>query len=65
MRLPGATATLSKARIVWDKVLFKNQAVCRELVERMDGEIWAESEPGRGSKFIFTLPSGADELPGG
>ncbi len=39
--------------------------ICRELVERMDGEIWAESEPGRGSKFIFTLPSGADELPRG
>ncbi|TVR72016.1 MAG: hypothetical protein EA408_08060 [Marinilabiliales bacterium] len=36
--------------------------ICRELVERMDGEIWAESEPGRGSRFIFTLPSGEVSL---
>jgi signal transduction histidine kinase len=30
--------------------------ICRELVERMNGRIWAESDPGRGSAFFFELP---------
>ena len=30
--------------------------ICRELVTRMGGKIWAESEEGKGSKFSFTLP---------
>jgi signal transduction histidine kinase len=30
--------------------------ICRELVERMNGRIWAESEPGRGASFFFELP---------
>ena len=30
--------------------------ISRELVERMDGRIWAESEPGRGAAFFFELP---------
>jgi PAS domain S-box-containing protein len=32
--------------------------LCREFVEKNKGEIWAESQPGRGSKFKFKLPAG-------
>lgn len=31
-------------------------AICKELIEKHGGRIWAESEVGKGSKFIFVLP---------
>jgi signal transduction histidine kinase len=31
--------------------------ICRELIEGMAGEIWVDSEPGRGSTFSFELPA--------
>jgi signal transduction histidine kinase/serine phosphatase RsbU (regulator of sigma subunit) len=35
-------------------------AITRKLVELHDGEIWVESEPGKGSRFQFTLRAGGD-----
>ena len=37
-------------------------AICRRLVESVGGAIWAESEPGRGSQFHFTLPAGQNQI---
>lgn len=38
-------------------------SICRSLTEMMGGEISAESEPGRGSRFVVSIPLPRAEVP--
>jgi signal transduction histidine kinase len=37
--------------------------ICRELVHRLDGRIWVESNNGRGSTFIVEIPTAKAPAP--
>jgi signal transduction histidine kinase len=40
-------------------------AVAKELIEKLNGEIWCESQPGQGAAFCFRLPLYSEERHGG
>ncbi len=35
--------------------------ICKDFIEKNDGKIWAESSPGKGSVFCFSLPAVVNE----
>ncbi|MFP4528782.1 MAG: PAS domain S-box protein [Candidatus Kapaibacterium sp.] len=53
-KIGGKTSTFGTAN---EKGTGLGLALCRELVEKNLGTIMAESRPGKGTKFIFTLPA--------
>ena len=38
-------------------------SICKKAVERLEGKIWLESEPGRGTTFLFTVPKSKAIMP--
>ena len=58
-------------QVVTDNTLFDKPkgtglglSICSQIVEHYGGQIWAESELGRGSKFTFTIPVPKTRIPG-
>ena len=59
----GETTYRGSGRLLGRKALITGGAsgiglaIARNLIELHGGRIWAESEQGRGSRFVFTLPA--------
>ncbi len=49
--------TQSKEGTMGEKGTGFGLLICNELVLKQDGKIWIESQEGKGSKFIFSLPN--------
>ncbi|HBN04581.1 MAG TPA: PAS domain-containing sensor histidine kinase, partial [Bacteroidales bacterium] len=49
--------TQSKEGTMGEKGTGFGLLICNELVLKQNGKIWIESEEGKGSKFIFSLPN--------
>ena len=39
--------------------------ICRQILQRFGGDIWVESEPGKGATFSFRVPAAAPGMPTG
>jgi signal transduction histidine kinase len=52
---PGIAAP-QLARILAGLGQGRGLRICRQIAERHGGELWAESEPGKGSRFVALLP---------
>lgn len=55
-RLFQRGATLSAKPTAGEPTSGYGLAVAKDLVTRQEGEIWCQSEPGRGAEFLFKLP---------
>ncbi|MCB0194771.1 MAG: histidine kinase [Anaerolineae bacterium] len=62
IKLENQELIFDKFRQVGDTLTDKPQGtglglpICRQIITHFGGDLWVESRPGNGSKFIFTLP---------